>query len=58
MTERNSEVEFIEAVIGISSDIYIQCKSKTDHYYLLTFHSSKEMESLKRGDKRRILIEM
>ena len=39
--ENKYKVDFNEDVMGISSDMYIQCKSKTDHCYPLTFIRQK-----------------
>ena len=47
--ENKSKVDLTEDVMGISSDMYIQCKSKTEHCYPLTFHSSKKKKSLTKG---------
>ena len=35
--EKKSKVHFTEDVMGISSDMYIQCLSNTNHCYPLTF---------------------
>ena len=54
IAENKSKVDFTEDVLGISSDMYIQCKSKTDHRYPLTFHSTKEKKkSLTKGNYKK-----
>ena len=52
--ENKSKVDFTEDILGFSSDMYIQCKSKTDHRYPLTFHSIKEKKkSLTKGNSKK-----
>ena len=47
--ENKSKDDFTEDIMGMSSDMYIQCKSKTDHCQPLILHSSKEKKSLTKG---------
>ena len=50
--EKKSKVHFTEDVMGISSDMYIQCLSNSNHRYPLTLHSSKKKKSLTVGGKK------
>ena len=49
IAEKKSKVDFADDIMGIFSVMYIECKSKIDYCYPLTFHSSKDKMILTKG---------